>query len=208
VTDVVGVILAGGLARRLGGGDKCLIELAGRPLLSWIIERVTPQVPHLILNANGDAARFARFGLPVVADTVPNFAGPLAGILSALEWTKAHAPSIRWVASFAGDAPFVPSDIVTRFLEAQRANDAELVGAASGGQTNPVCGLWCVDLADDLRRALVEEDLHKIDAWTARYKFALVEFGVEPVDPFFNINRPEDHAKAEALARSHSGTRA
>jgi molybdenum cofactor guanylyltransferase len=206
VTDVVGVILAGGLARRMGGGDKCLIELAGRPLLSWIIERVSPQVSRLILNANGEPERFARFGVPVVADTVPGFAGPLAGILAALEWTKANASGADWVASFAGDAPFVPSDIVARFLDAQRTNDAELVGAASGGQTNPVCGLWRVDLADDLRRALVDEDLHKIDVWTARYRLAIVEFGTKPIDPFFNINRPEDLAKAEALAGSRSGT--
>ena len=206
MTDVVGVILAGGLARRMGGGDKCLIELNGRPLLSWIIERVSPQVSQLILNANGDPGRFARFGLPIVADTVPDFAGPLAGILSALEWVKVNAPETRWVASFAGDAPFVPADIVRRFVEAQQTHDAQLVGAASGGQTNPVCGLWRVDLADELRRALVEEDLHKIDAWTARYRFALVEFPAEPVDPFFNINRPEDLAKAEALVASRSGT--
>jgi molybdenum cofactor guanylyltransferase len=206
VTDVAGVILAGGLARRMGGGDKCLVELSGRPLLSWIIERVRPQVSQLILNANGDPTRFMPFGLPVIADTVPNFAGPLAGILAALEWAKANAPDIHWVASFAGDAPFVPPDIAARFLEAQRANNAELVGASSGGQTNPVCGLWSVDLAGDLRGALVDEDLHKIDAWTARYRFALVDFPTDPIDPFFNINRPEDLAKAEALAKSRNGT--
>lgn len=206
MTDVIGVVLAGGLARRMGGGDKCLIELAGRPLLSWIIERASPQVSRLILNANGDSSRFARFGVPVVADTVPDFAGPLAGILAALEWTEMNAPDAQWVASFAGDAPFVPSDIVEKFLDAQRSNNAELVGATSGGQTNPVCGLWSVGLAGDLRRALVDEDLHKIDAWTARYRFALVDFPTEPIDPFFNINRPEDLAKAEALAKSHSGT--
>lgn len=206
MSDVVGVILAGGLARRMGGGDKCMVELAGRPLLSWIIERTRPQVSRLILNANGDPARFSPFGLPVISDTVPDFAGPLAGILSALEWTQANAPHIRWVASFAGDAPFVPADIVARFLEAQRQNDAELVGSSSGGRTNPVCGLWRVDLADDLRRALVEEDLHKIDLWTARYRLAIVDFPTEPVDPFFNINRPEDLRQAEALAASGSGT--
>lgn len=205
VNDVVGVILAGGLARRMGGGDKCMILLEGRPLLSWIVERFSPQVRHLILNANGDANRFDSFALPVVADTVPDFAGPLAGILAALEWTRATLPEVPWVASCAGDAPFVPRDLVARFQAAQGAANADLVCAVSGGQTNPVCGLWKVDLADDLRRALVEEDLHKIDVWTARYKLATVDFAIEPVDPFFNINRPEDMAIAEALLESRSG---
>ena len=206
VNDVVGVILAGGLARRMGGGDKTLIKLHGRPILSWIIERVAPQVSRLILNANGELARFEPFGLPIVADSVPDFAGPLAGILAALEWTATNAPGTRWVASFAGDAPFIPHDIVARFEQAQIAAKAALVCAASGGRTNPVCGLWRVDLAGDLRHALIEDDLHKIDAWTARYPLTVVEFPAQPVDPFFNINRPEDLAQAESLAASHSGT--
>ena len=203
--DVVGVILAGGLARRMGGGDKCMIPLAGRPLLSWIVERISPQVEQLILNANGDAKRFNSFGVPVVADTVPDFAGPLAGILAALEWTEANMPRVQWVASCAGDAPFLPRDLVERFMAERDAQSADLVCAASGGQTNPVCGLWKVDLAEDLRRALVEEDLHKIDVWTARHKLALVDFAAEPVDPFFNINRPEDLTMAEALLASRNG---
>ena len=202
---MVGVILAGGLARRMGGGDKCLSPLGGRPLLSRIIERFSPQVGHLMLNANGDANRFGSFGMPVIADTVPDFAGPLAGILAALEWTRANLPDVLWVASCAGDAPFVPRDLVTRFLMAQGADDADLVCAASGGQINPVCGLWNVDLTEDLRHALVDEHLHKVDLWTARYKLAVVDFATEPVDPFFNINRPEDLAIAEALLASRNG---
>lgn len=202
---MVGVILAGGLARRMGGGDKCLSPLGGRPLLSWIIERFSLQVGHLILNANGDAKRFGLFGVPVIADSVPDFAGPLAGILAALEWTRENLPDVRWVASCAGDAPFVPRDLVARFLTAQGADDGDLVCAASGGLINPVCGLWKVDLAQDLRRALVDERLHKVDLWTARYKLAVVDFATEPVDPFFNINRPEDLAIAEALLASRNG---
>lgn len=205
MSAVVGVILAGGLARRMGGGDKCLIELAGRPLLSWIVERLAPQVPDIVLNANGDPKRFASFGLPVVADTVPDFAGPLAGILAAMEWARARDTSARWIASCAGDAPFLPRNLVEKFLDAQATERADLVCASSAGQPNPVCGLWCVDLIDDLRRALIDEHIHKVDAWTARYKLVTVEFAVDPIDPFFNINRPKDLAKAEALLASHNG---
>jgi molybdopterin-guanine dinucleotide biosynthesis protein A len=205
VTEVVGVILAGGLARRMGGGDKCMIELGGRPLLTWIIERFAPQVSSLILNANGDPARFASIDLPVISDTVPDFAGPLAGILAAMDWTKTHFPQVRWIASCAGDAPFLPLNLVTRFLTAQAAGQTHLVSATSGGQINPVCGLWSVDLADDLRRALTEDKLHQVSAWTSRHRHATVEFPSDPIDPFFNINRPEDLATAEALLASHSG---
>jgi molybdopterin-guanine dinucleotide biosynthesis protein A len=206
MTDTVGVVLAGGLARRMGGGDKCLIELQGRPLLDWIVARMAPQVSKVIINANGDPARLQKFKLPIVPDSIPGFAGPLAGILAALEWTRDWLPGTEWVASFSGDAPFVPNDIVARFHEARARDNVDLVTSSSGGRTNPPCGLWKVALAEELRHALVVEDMHKIDAWTARYRLATVEFPAEPVDPFFNINRPEDLAEAEALAAQYSGT--
>ncbi|MBI3454147.1 MAG: molybdenum cofactor guanylyltransferase MobA [Rhodospirillales bacterium] len=196
---VAGVILAGGLARRMGGGDKCLRPLGGRPILAHIVARVRPQVAALVLNANGDPARFAEFGLPVAADVVEGFAGPLAGVLTGLEWAAAHAPACRWVASFAGDAPFVPPDFVARMVAAAEGEGAELACAASGGRTHPVFGLWPVALAPALRRALVGEDIRKVDVWTARYRLATVEFPSVPVDPFFNANRPEDLADAERL---------
>jgi molybdopterin-guanine dinucleotide biosynthesis protein A len=196
---VAGVILAGGLSRRMGGGDKCLRLLGGRPILSRIVERARPQVETLVLNANGDPARFADFRLPVAADSVEGFVGPLGGILAGLDWAAGHAPGCRWLASFAGDAPFLPLDLVKRFVAAATAEGADLAVAASGGQTHPVFGLWRVSLREALRRALVEEQIYKVDRWTARYKLATVEFAATPLDPFFNANRPEDLAAAERL---------
>jgi molybdopterin-guanine dinucleotide biosynthesis protein A len=196
---VAGVILAGGLSRRMGGGDKCLRPLGGRPVLAHIVARVRPQVAALVLNANGDPARFAAFGLPVAADVVEEFPGPLAGVLTGLEWAAAQAPHCRWLASFAGDAPFVPHDLVARLVAAVQAERADLACAASGGQAHPVFGLWRAELAVELRRAVVDEVVRKVDMWTARYKLVTVEFATTPFDPFFNANRPEDLAEAERL---------
>jgi molybdopterin-guanine dinucleotide biosynthesis protein A len=198
-SNVAGVILAGGLSRRMGGGDKCLRPLGGRPLLAHIVERARPQVAALVLNANGDPARFAGFSLPVAADVIEGFAGPLAGVLTGLEWAAQNAPQCRWVASFASDAPFVPRDLVARLLAAADAEKADLACAMSDGQAHPVFGLWRVDLAGDLRRAVADEGIHKVDRWTARYRLAQVEFPATPFDPFFNANRPEDLAEAERL---------
>lgn len=197
--DTIGVLLAGGLARRMGGGDKSLRRLGGRPILKHVIERARPQVETLILNANGDPARFAAFGLPVVADTIEGFAGPLAGILAGVDWAAEHRPQARWVVSIATDTPFLPGDLVARLLAAVEAEGADLACAASSGRSHPVFGLWPVRLAADLRRALVEEGLRKIDAWTARYRLATVSFAASPVDPFFNANTPEDLETAERL---------
>ena len=196
--STIGVILAGGLARRMGGGDKPMREIAGQPILTHVMQRIGSQCDALVLNANGDAARFASFGLPVVADSIEGFAGPLAGILAGLDWAAAqHAD---WVVSVAGDCPFLPRDLVARFHEAQQSEQADLVVAQSGGQAHPVVGLWNVALRNDLRHALVKENLRKIDRWTARYKLASVEWPVEPYDPFFNANAPEDLTEAEAIA--------
>ena len=198
---VAGVLLAGGLARRMGGGDKSLRLLAGRPLLDWVIERAQPQVASLALNANGDLQRFARFGLPLIADSIPGFAGPLAGVLAGLEWAAGAVAGVTHVASFATDAPFLPRDLVAR-LAAAVENGADLACAASDGRAHPVFALWPVTLRGDLRRALAEEGLRKVDEWTARYRLVEVAFAAAPVDPFFNANRPEDLAEAEALALS------
>jgi len=193
------VVLAGGLGRRMGGGDKPMREIGGRAILDHVIERLEPQCDGLLLNANGDPARFARFRLPVIADTVEGYPGPLAGILAALEWTAANRPGVQWVVSAAGDCPFLPRDLVTRLQEARLADDADLAVAASGGQVHPVIGLWKVALRDELRHALVDEDLRKIDRWTARYRLATVSWPHEPVDPFFNANTLDDLAEAERL---------
>jgi len=195
---VVGVLLAGGQSRRMGGGDKNLRLLGGRPILDRVIERLQPQVGRLILNANGDPGRFARTGLPVVPDSVEGFVGPLAGVLAGLDWAAASVPSAMWIVTAATDAPFLPADLVARLVVATEEG-AELVCAASHGQPHPVIGLWAVRLREDLRRAVVEEGLRKVDAWTARHRLAVVDFPAFPVDPFFNINSPEDLAAAERL---------
>ncbi len=191
-TDIAGVVLAGGQSTRMGGGDKCLRDLGGRPILAHILDRARPQVAALVLNANGDPARFASFGLPVIADTVEGYAGPLAGVLAGLDWAAANAPAAKWVASFASDAPFFPKDLVARLHAAVDGEQADLACAASGGQSHPVFGLWRVDLREALRDAMVREKIYKVDRWTARYRLATVEYQAVPVDPFFNANRPDD----------------
>ncbi|GAA0594997.1 molybdenum cofactor guanylyltransferase MobA [Caenispirillum bisanense] len=188
---IAGVILAGGLSRRMGGGDKTLLDLDGRPMLAHVIDRIAPQVGAMALNANGDTARFAPFGLPVLTDVVEGFAGPLAGVLTALEWAAADHPDVTHVLTTAADAPFVPLDLAARLWQAVEAG-ADIACAASGGWTHPVVALWPVRLAADLRRALVGEDMRKIDAWTARYRTTAVEWPAAPLDPFYNVNRPED----------------
>ena len=198
--DIVGVVLAGGLARRMGGGDKCLKRVGGKAILDHVIERLTPQVGPIVLNANGDPARFAAHRLPVAADVVPGFAGPLAGVLTGMEWAAANAPVCGWIVTVAGDAPFVPADLVARLVAAVESQQAEMACVTSNGRDNPVTGLWPVRLAADLRRAVVEDGIHKVDTWTARYRLARADFAAEPFDPFFNVNTPDDLAMAEALA--------
>ena len=199
-TATLGVLLAGGLARRMGGGDKPMKKIGGRTILDRVIARLDPQCDCLILNANGEPTRFASFGLPVVADTVEGFAGPLAGILAALDWAATNRPDMEWVLSAATDCPFLPRDLVARLQRARIKDDAQLAVAASGDQTHPVVGLWNVALRGELRHALVVEDMRKIDRWTARYKLATVTWSVEPLDPFFNANTVEDIAEAERIA--------
>jgi molybdopterin-guanine dinucleotide biosynthesis protein A len=194
---VIGVLLAGGLARRMGGGDKCLRILAGRPLLDRLIDVVKPQVDIMILNANGDATRFANYGLPVVADVIEGYAGPLAGVLTGLEWAAENIPDAAWVASLATDAPFLPGDLVARMISAVKSEGADLACAASVGRMHPVFGLWPLSLRADLRAAMIDEDIRKIDFWTARYNLAVVEFEKKQGrDPFFNVNQPDNLAEA------------
>jgi molybdopterin-guanine dinucleotide biosynthesis protein A len=198
-SGVIGVLLAGGLARRMGGGDKCLRPLGGKPILAHVIERAKPQVETLVLNANGNPARFAGFGLPVAGDVMEGFAGPLAGVLTGMEWARDHRPDCPWIVTIATDTPFLPADLVARLRGALADAAADLACAASGGRTHPVFGLWPVRLAPALRAAMEEEALRKVDLWTARYRLTEVPFATEPVDPFFNTTRPEDLEAAEAL---------
>jgi molybdenum cofactor guanylyltransferase len=202
---VVGLLLAGGQSQRMGGGDKGLRLLGGIPLLERVIERLRPQVDALVLNANGDPARFAHFALPVVADSVPGFAGPLVGVLAGLDWAASQRPDCPYVVSVATDAPFLAVDLFARLAKGLDEARADLACAASGGRSHPVFGLWPVRLRDDLRGALIDQGVRKVDLWTARHKLATVPFSDQPVDPFFNANRPEDLETAAALLQAAAG---
>ena len=203
--STLGLVLAGGQARRMGGGDKALLTIGGTTILQRVLDRLLPQCTKIVLNANGDPARFAMTGLPVVADSVPGFAGPLAGILAGLDWAAAHAPGLAWIVSVPGDCPFVPRDLAARLHQARTQAGTPLACAKSGDWRHPVVGLWPVSLRHDLRHALVHEDLRKIEVWTARHGVALAEWVDSPVDPFFNVNTPEDAAKAGIIAAQHAG---
>ena len=197
-----GIILAGGRSRRMGGGDKCLQPLGGEYLISHVIARARSQVDALAINANGDPARFADFGLPVIADSVEGFAGPLAGVLAGLDWAAEAVPDSVWLATFACDAPFFPHNLVTRLWAETEEAGADLACAQSRGRDHPVFGLWPLALRAALRAALVEEDIRKVDRFTAGYRLVPVDFpdlasSWGPVEPFFNANRPEDLAEAE-----------
>ncbi|MES2710515.1 MAG: molybdenum cofactor guanylyltransferase MobA [Pseudomonadota bacterium] len=195
---LAGIILAGGLARRMGGGDKPLRELAGRPMLAHVVERLAPQVARIAINANGDPARFAQFGVPVVADDVPDHPGPLAGILAGMAWAEREGLSA--VVTVPGDSPFLPADLVARLIAA-----GPLACARSGGFAHPPVGVWPVALAADLRAAVLAGE-RKIDRWTARHGVVEVEWDTAGGDPFFNANTPEELAEAESLLLRRPGT--
>ena len=197
----LGVILAGGLARRMGGGDKGLLALGGRPILGHVIDRLGPQVGGLALNANGDAARFADYDLPVVADSVEGFAGPLAGVLAGLDWAAGQGADS--IVTAAADTPFFPRDLVARLTACASGQTHPLVLAATpdpqrGTIRHPTFGLWPVALRDDLRAAL-EGGLRKVVLWTDAHGGREAVFPEGPPDPFFNVNTPEDLAEARAL---------
>jgi len=183
----------------MGGGDKARLTIGGATILQRVLACIGPQCDRVVINANGDPARFADTGLPVVADSIPDFAGPLAGILAGLDWAVAAAPAATHLASFATDAPFLPRDLVQRLVAGLEGGTFDLSCAASDGRAHPVFGLWPVSLRGALRHALCDEDIRKVDRFTARYRLATIEFPTNPVDPFFNANRPEDLEVAERL---------
>jgi len=199
----VGVLLAGGKSSRMGGADKSLLPLAGRPILAHVIARLGPQVAALVIVANGDLSRFAGFGLPVVADRVPGHAGPLAGIHAGIAWAKANRPDAPFVISAAADTPFLPTDLVDRFRKECGEDGETLAVARSEAGLHPVFGLWPVSLAADLEAALGRGEF-KAQDWVRAHGagevlFPAVRIGGRDIDPFFNINRPADLAAAEAL---------
>jgi molybdopterin-guanine dinucleotide biosynthesis protein A len=195
-----GVLLAGGLARRMGGGDKPMRMIAGQSILERAIARLGPQCDALVLNANGDPARFAALGLPVVSDSIEGFAGPLAGVLAGLDWMATNKPQAKWVLTAAADCPFLPRDLVTRLHDARRTNKARIVIAESGGRTHPVVALWDVSLRDELRHALTIENVRRVGEWVARFRPAQASWPIVPLDPFFNANTSEDLDEAARLA--------
>jgi molybdopterin-guanine dinucleotide biosynthesis protein A len=195
----LGLVLAGGLARRMGGGDKARIAIKGVTILDRVLATLSAQCPRMVINANGDPARFADTELPVVPDNVIGHPGPLAGVLAGLDWLAEQRLGIEWMASVPGDCPFLPDDLVERLHAARRAEGVPLACARSGEWRHPVVALWPVALREDLRKALVEEDLRKIEVWTARHGVAIADWSPVPVDPFLNVNTPEDVARAEAM---------
>lgn len=206
-TEIAGVILAGGLSSRMGGGDKALLALHGRPILGHVIDRFAPQVGPLALNANGDPARFAGFGLPVLPDSVEGFVGPLAGVLAGMDW--AHERGVEFLATAAADTPFFPTDCVLALRAAMVAAEAPLAMAMTprpggGLDRHPTFGLWSVALREDLRSAL-QGGLRKVVAWTEPLGCARAIFHDRGPDPFFNVNTPQDLAQAQAMAGAARG---
>ena len=202
--NVVGCILAGGQSRRMGGGDKCLINIRDKPILEYVIERLTPQVGQIVINANGDLDRFSSFKLPVTSDPIDGFAGPLAGILAGLLWTKQNLPSTKYMLSVAGDTPFFPLDLAIKLTGDQSTLPFQIKLASSHGKVHPVFGLWPIELASDLEIWLTSGQDKKVLSWVDCHPNNFVEFegiqiGDEFFDPFFNINTPADKAVATEL---------
>jgi molybdopterin-guanine dinucleotide biosynthesis protein A len=207
VPPTLGLVLAGGLARRMGGGDKALIEIGGVSILDRVLAVLSAQCVGIIISANGDPGRFADTGCPVIPDNVPDYPGPLAGILAGLDWLAAQDNDVEWIVSVPGDCPFLPDDMVERLHQARRkmGTGVPLACARSGEWRHPTVGLWPLALRQDLRKALVEEGLRKIEVWTGRHSIAIADWPDQPIDPFFNVNTPEDAAHAERIALQHTG---
>lgn len=206
VPPTLGLVLAGGQARRMGGGDKALIEIGGITILDRVLAVLSAQCTGIIINANGDPSRFADTGVPVVPDDIPGYPGPLAGILAGLDWLAAQENGVEWIVSVPGDCPFLPDDLVEKLHGARRRLGAgvPLACARSGEWRHPVVGLWPLALRADLRKALVEENLRKIEVWTARHGVAIADWPDKPVDPFLNVNTPEDVKRAASIATQHA----
>lgn len=201
--NIIGVLLAGGQSRRMGGGDKGLREIAGRPMLAHVLDRFSGQVGRVILNANGDPARFSAFGLPVAADPIEGNVGPLAGVLAGMRWSAENAPQATHIATASTDAPLIPKDLVQQLAAALEGGPSKIALAKSGGFMHPVIGLWPVELADDLEAAL-KDGVRKVLRWTDRHGTVAVEFefanvGGRDIDPFFNANTPEEFDEVAAI---------
>ena len=201
---MAGVILAGGLATRMGGGDKTLKEIGERKILDIVIERIRPQVSGLVFNTNNDPVIYSDLDIPIISDQFKNSYGPLAGILAGMEWACQKGYSL--MVSIAGDTPFFPEDLVAKLVFNQQQNQESIVLAATRDKTSgkiyrhPTFGLWSVHLRHDLK-ANLDNGVRKIVQWTDQHQGKLVEFPIGKVDPFFNINTPGDLQEAERLIR-------
>ena len=201
---IVGCILAGGRSSRMGGGDKALLPIGGKPMLGRVRDRLAPQVRRILLNANGDPGRLAGFNLPVVADTITGFAGPLAGVAAGMSWIADQEPEATHIVTVAADTPFFPTDLVDRLAAETELTDGSIGMATTGGNRHPVFALWPVALREDLEDWMRETDTYKVVAWARRHDLRMVEFPQiehegETVDPFFNVNTPQDLETAEAV---------
>lgn len=203
--DIAGIVLAGGRGRRLGQGEKCLRRLGARSLLEHAVARATPQTATLLLSFNGDACSLPACGLPVIADTVPGFAGPLAGVLAGLEYLQAHRHGARWLASFACDCPWFPRDLVQRLLHQADGDGSEVAVARSAGRLHPVFALWSCDLAGPLHDALTQQQIRGAGEFLRTRRHVAVDWPATPFDPFFNINTPAELALAEARLANGEG---
>ncbi|MCR9135063.1 MAG: molybdenum cofactor guanylyltransferase MobA [Alphaproteobacteria bacterium] len=203
--DIVGCILAGGLSRRMGGGDKPLKMLGGKTMLDTVIDRFSQQANYLLINANGDPRRMSEYGLPVVPDAIAGHAGPLAGISACMDWVADHHPHATHIATAAADTPFFPGDLVSRLSEAANADGSDIAIATSDGHRHPVFGLWSLSLRNHLSQWMQETDTFKVIVWARLHRLTMVEFPLvgrsQDIDPFFNINTPEDLATADELRR-------
>lgn len=200
--SVIGLVLAGGRSRRMFGedGDKGLLDLCGQPMIARVIERMRPQVSRVVLNANGDPSRYATFGLPIVADASAHYDGPLAGVLAGMGWARAETPDARWIATAPADSPFLPENAVRRLREEIVNNERTIAFAASNGRAHYAVALWPVALADDLAAFLASGE-RKAGSFAARHvtvavAFSGIEIGDKSIDPFFNVNTPEDMEEA------------
>ena len=200
--EVVGCVLAGGLSRRMGV-EKAFIPIGGEPLIQHVMSRLDRQVGQTILNANGDAFRFNSIFQRIVPDSIVGAIGPLAGVLTGLEWARDNVPYANWVMTVACDSPFIPRDVVKKLGAAIEAEGADMACATSGGRKHPVCALWPVRLVDELHSAILNDEVRKVDLWTANYKLVEVDYPTKPYDPFFNANKPDDIVKAQKILLDH-----
>jgi molybdopterin-guanine dinucleotide biosynthesis protein A len=192
---IAGVILAGGRSSRMGGGDKALLRLGGGTILSHVIRRLAPQVGALALNANGEAARFAAYGLPVLPDAVAGFQGPLAGIHAGLAWATG-LPGVTHLATVSADAPFLPPDLAERLA----AEDPRLVAVSrSAGRLHPTCALWPVGTLGAIEAFLRKGETRRVMTFIEQAGYRAVDFDADPFDPFFNVNTPGDLATAVGI---------